>query len=392
MTSSASQRVVLICNSVVLALGVFLITIPERSHASDPDIPRLQVDAERGSIKHEIELGAAYFAGRGVPQDDKRAAYWYEKAANAGDPGAQKQIGYFYEVGIGVTRDPAKAVRWYERAVSGGLISAKVDLGVAYLVGEAVRKDPGLAEQLFRQAFAQGDGRGACFLGEMYFQGLGVQRDEAAAERWYEAGAKLHDPRAQFQLANLLWHRPNDGSNLKRVAKLMRESAAAGLVAAKHQLAIILVKNPDLAASPQEAPTLLKEAAEAGEWRSSVALGLLSRDGVGVPVDSKAAYYHYHVAALQGGDEARRVVAHDLDAISARLGPEQAAAIDREAEAFAASHRVPLQFVNKNGARWKDYPTYAVVKPEEGVYAGRVIPTQSSDYSKSQPDGILSNH
>ena len=392
MTSSASQRVVLLCNSVVLSLGLFLLTMPKRSHASDPDIPRLQVDAERGSIKQEIELGAAYFAGRGVPQDDKRAAYWYEKAANAGDPGAQKQIGYFYEVGIGVTRDPAQAVRWYQRAVSGGLISAKVDLGVAYLVGEAVRKDPGLAEQLFRQAFAQGDGRGACFLGEMYFQGLGVQRDEAAAERWYEAGAKLHDPRAQFQLANLLWHRPNDGGNLKRAAKLMRESAAGGLVAAKHQLAILLVKNPDLAASPQEAPTLLKEAAEAGEWRSSVALGLLSRDGVGVSVDSKAAYYHYRVAALQGGDEARRVVANDLDAISARLGPEQAAAIDLKAEAFAASHRVALQFVNKNGARWKDFPTYAVAKPDEGAYAGHVIPTQSSEYLKSQPNGTLSNH
>jgi TPR repeat protein len=172
----------------------------------------------------------------------------------------------------------------------------------------------------------------------------------------------------------------------------MRESAAAGLVAAKHQLAILLVKNPDLAASSQEVPTLLKEAAEAGEWRSSVALGLLSRDGLGVPVDSKTAYYHYRVAALQGGDEARRVVANDLDAISARLGPEQAAAIDSEAESFAANHHVALQFVNKDGARWKDYPTYAVVNPEGGAYAGRVIPTQSSDYVKSSPNGELSNH
>jgi TPR repeat protein len=226
----------------------------------------------------------------------------------------------------------------------------------------------------------------------MYFQGLGVQRDEAAAERWYEAGAKLHDPRAQFQLANLLWHRQSETGNLKRAAKLMRESAAAGLVAAKHQLAILLVKNPELAASPQEVPTLLKEAAEAGEWRSSVALGLLSRDGMGVPVDSKAAYYHYRVAALQGGDDALRVVARDLDAISTRLGQEQAAAIDSEAEAFAANHRVALQFVNKDGARWKEYPTYAVVNPDQGAYAGRVIPTESSDFLKSPPDGKLSTH
>ena len=33
-------------------------------------------------------------------------------------------------------------------------------------------------------------------------------------------------------------------------------------------------------------------------------LGILARDGNGVPKDSKAAYYHFRVACLQGGDEA----------------------------------------------------------------------------------------
>jgi len=365
---------------------------PPRAHASDPDIPRLQVDAERGSIKEEVELGAAYFVGRGVAQDEKLAAYWYEKAANAGDPGAQKQIGYFYQAGIGVPRDSAQAVRWFQRAVAGGLISAKVNLGVAYLLGDSVRKVPELAEQLFRQACAQGNGLAACYLGEMYIRGMGVQRDEAAGERWFEAGAKLHDPRAQFQLANLLWHRQSNGNDIKRAVKLLRESAAGGMVAAKHQLGIFLVKKPELALSPQEAPALLKEAAEAGEWRSSVALGLLSRDGMGVPVDPKAAYYHYRVAAFQGGDEAHKVVANDLNAISARLGPGQTAAIDAEAGAFFAKHHLALQFVNKDGASWKEYPTYAVVNPEEGVHAGRLLPTESSTYVTPPPDRKLSTY
>src|SRR3954471_135995 len=208
--------------------------------ASDPDIPRLQVDAERGSVKQQLELGSAYFAGRGVPQDEKRAAYWFEKAANAGDPGAQAQIGYFYEAGIGVSRDPAKAARWFERAVAGGLISAKVNLGVAYLLGEGVKQDTSMAQDLFRRAFAQGNGMAACYLGEMYSLGTGVERDEAAGERWYEAGVKLHDPRAQFQLADLLWHRQKNPEELKRAIKLLRESAAGGMVSAKHQLGVNL--------------------------------------------------------------------------------------------------------------------------------------------------------
>ena len=149
MANVIPPRVVLAVNPVALGLGLLLLAAPAAVHAADPDIPRLQAYAQRGSIKEEVELGAAYFAGRGVPQDEKQAAYWYEKAANAGDPVAQKQIGYFYEAGIGVQRDPAQAARWFERAVASGLISAKVNLGVAYLLGDGVKKDTQLAEDLF---------------------------------------------------------------------------------------------------------------------------------------------------------------------------------------------------------------------------------------------------
>jgi TPR repeat protein len=378
-------------SSVALGLALVLTALPG-ARASDPDIPRLQVDAARGSIKQQVELGAAYFAGRGVPQDEKRAAYWYEKAANAGDPGAQKQIGYFYEVGIGVRRDPAMAVRWYERAAAGGLISAKVNLGVAYLLGDGVRKDTGLAEELFRQAYKQGNGMAACYLGEMYMQGMGVTRDEGAGEHWYEAGAKLHDPRAEFQLANLLWHRQKNPDELKKAVKLLREATGAGMVPAMHQLGVILIKHPELAASAQEAPGVLKDAAEAGEWRASVALGLLSRDGLlGVAADEKTAYYHYRVAVLQGGDEALKLVAKDLDAISGRLGAEQTAAVDADAQAWYWKHHLALQFVNKDGPKWKEFPAYAVAKPDNGVHAGQLIPTDPTSGFMEAPARRLSD-
>jgi TPR repeat protein len=372
---SCFRRSALRSNSVAMGMGVILLALPALARAgSNPDIPRLEAEAKRGSVKEEVELGAAYFAGRGVAQDEKRAAYWYEKAANSGDPSSQMQIGYFYQAGIGVTRDPAKAVRWFERVAAGGVISAKVNLGIAYLLGEGVRQDLAMAQDLFRQAFAQGNGLAACNLGEMYANGRGVEPDPVAAERWYEAGAKLHDPRAEFQLANLLWRRKKDVNELKRAIKLLHESAATGLVVAKHQLGILLVKHPELASSPQEPPALLKEAAEAGEWRSSVALGLLSRDGMaGTPVDAKAAYYHYRVATLQGGAEAGKVVENDLEALSAKLGPEQTAAIDADANAWYENHHLAMVFIIKNGMKWKDFPAYGVASPDAGMFAGRLI-------------------
>lgn len=154
---------------------------------TDADIPRLEASAERGLVKSAVRLGDAYFIGRGVEKSDEKAAYWYERAANSGDPWAQNQIGYFYQTGIGVQRDPVRAAHWYERAASSGLLSARVNLGVAYLWGTGLPKDEAFAIKLFREAADKGCGLGAAYLGDVYFFGIGAERDLYAAElgtRW----------------------------------------------------------------------------------------------------------------------------------------------------------------------------------------------------------------
>src|ERR1700689_1421824 len=73
-----------------------------RAAAAATDIPPTTVTPEPRSIDQQINLAANYLAGHGVAQDPKLAAYWYEKAAGAGDPRAELQIGYLYETGFGV--------------------------------------------------------------------------------------------------------------------------------------------------------------------------------------------------------------------------------------------------------------------------------------------------
>jgi TPR repeat protein len=364
MRSAVSLGAGISIRSIATCLAPILL-ISAGVRAADHNISKLLVDAERGSIRDEVELGAAYLTGRGVPQDEKRAAYWYEKAANSGEPGAQKQIGEFFQAGIGVSRDPARAVRWYQRAVAGGLVSAKVNLGIAFLTGDGVSRDSAQAEDLFRQAFSQSNGLAACYLGDMYFHGMGVERDEASGKRWYEAGAKLHDPSAEFQLALILWHQQKNADGEKRAVQLLRQSADTGFVIAKQELGVALIKRPELAVSPREVPTLLEESSEAGEWKSSAALGQLSRDGIGMPVNFRTAYFHYRVAALQGGEETRQVIADDLGALSLKLGPEQTAAIDSEATSWFQNHHVRLQFTYRNSANSSELILYKREKPEK---------------------------
>ncbi len=72
LTVTATTLCVLVC-----APGVF---------AGDEKIPQIQHAAEKGKLPQEVKLADSYFVGRGVPQNLKMAAYWYEKAAEHGDP------------------------------------------------------------------------------------------------------------------------------------------------------------------------------------------------------------------------------------------------------------------------------------------------------------------
>src|ERR1700733_1580354 len=195
---------------IVALLGVLVALLyASLVKAAEPDIPLTKNTPEPASIQQQIELAAAYFTGRGVKQDEKLAAYWYERAAAAGDPEAQKQIGYFYQIGMGVPQDSARAVHWYQLAAAGGLLSAKVNLGVAYVWGVGVPRNVELGIELFREAAEKGNGLGACYLGDVYLSGMNGPVDKAAAQQWYEKGAKLHEPRAEFDLASILQKREN---------------------------------------------------------------------------------------------------------------------------------------------------------------------------------------
>jgi len=384
MTGYRSVRAVSSVPLVIVTSMLIGIVQPRSASAINPDIPRIQAGAERGSIQQQIELAAAYLAGRGVPLDEKQAAFWYEKAANAGDPGAQQQIGYFYQAGIGVERDPTRAAQWFERAIAGGLISAKVNLGVAYVWGLGVRADPVFAARLFREAAQKGSGTGAYYLGLMYFFGQGMPKDRSEARRWFELGAKLHSLPAEFDLALMLSKEPDAGSR-DRGFRLLRESAAGGVVAAKHQLGLEILHKPDLARTPNEAVVLFEEAASDGFWKSSLVLGILSRDGREMAKDCKAAYYHFRIAALQGGERAATLAANDLRALSLDLGQAQIQAIDQKAAAWAQKHSRPLEFVNLQGENASMFPAYALLYPPKDMHAGALVGSSDADSPDDMP-------
>lgn len=363
--------------AIALALGGQLALVPAVVAAATvrPDVPSPGAVPAPRSVHGQIKLAGDYFAGRGVAQDLRRAAFWYEKAAGAGDPLAELQIGYFYQAGIGVPKDAVRAAHWYQIAAADGLVDAKVSLALAYLWGTGVEKNQELAVHLFHEAAGEGSGLAACYLGEMYDLGTGVPQDKAAAEQWYVKGAKLHNAKAEFNLGSLLFTGKAREHDLAKAANLLRESAASGYVPAMHLLGVLLVRNPDRARSPQEAVALLNHAASAGVWQSAMFLGLLARDGNGVTADKAAAYYHLRTAVLQGGERAENLLDPDLRMLAAKLDPAQVSALDQQASKWHQDHQVVLEFTGSERDNRIGFPSSALAVPEKGAHAGQIIPT-----------------
>ena len=364
---------------LLLAPALWAVGPPPADPGPTSELSRVRALAEKGSIRDEIVLAGDYFTGSGVERDPKMAAYWYEKAAGNGSPEAQNQIGYFYQAGIGVTRDSKRAFHWYQLASSNGLARAKVNLAIAYLHGSGVQKNDDMALRLFTQAFQQGNGTAATYLGLLYYLGIAVNVDKVAAEKWFEAGLKLHDPLAAYNLGSLYSVYADHPHDLPKAAELLRVATDAGYVPAMHSLGLMLVNHPEVKqTTPEQALNLLETAANAGSWKSSVVLGILAREGRGVPMDKDAAYRHFRIAVLQGGKGAELMIKRDLDALEGTIGPERCQAANSAANTWFEHHSIALAYVYKDGATKHDFPSAAMAIAPDGSTAGQLLPLSSS--------------
>ena len=80
-----------------------------RNHATALNFLRAQ--AEQGDAEALFKLGAIYFSGDGVLQDDAGAVKWYRMAAEQGHAEAQADLGFMLENGLGVPQDDAEAMK-----------------------------------------------------------------------------------------------------------------------------------------------------------------------------------------------------------------------------------------------------------------------------------------
>jgi TPR repeat protein len=103
-------------------------------------------------------------------------------------------------------------------------------------------------------------------------------------------------------------------------------------------------------------------------------LGVLAREGDGVPLDPAAAYYHFQIAILQGGEPAKHLLGNDVIDLSSKLKAEQTRELTSNANTWFRGRQAALVFVLKDGKNWKQFHACGRTAQDEGVHAGQLLP------------------
>ena len=115
----------------------------------------------------QYQVGVMYHKGEGRPQDYKRAADHFRKAAEKGFSPAKYMIGCMYLGGDGVEQSYTEGIKWITEAAREGLVDAQV------------------------------------MLGQLYDEGVGMSRNLKEAAKWYSMAAKQGNRVAEKRLIEI---------------------------------------------------------------------------------------------------------------------------------------------------------------------------------------------
>jgi len=163
--------------------------------------------ARAGNVAAETLLGRIYTHSRQhygfeapPPFPDAEAAlYWFGKAADSGDGRAALEAGMLYEMGMGAPQDDARAAQWYQRAVTLGEGGGKDHL--KRLASRPARI--AAFEARYKAKAEAGDGAALFAMSNAYLEGDPYAPDDAAAAAWLTRSAEAGYVPAQSRLGLL---------------------------------------------------------------------------------------------------------------------------------------------------------------------------------------------
>lgn len=175
--------------------------------AIDADIQELEAAADAGEVSAQITLAVAYEHGlSNCKEDQKKATYWFNKAADNGVVSAQHEMGVRYFIGKGVRQNELEAIKFFKLAAEQNSSECQLNLGRIYCLGYGVPVDLRLGLSWLARAAVNKQPESMRLLAGYYRSGcLHLKQNLATAFSWYKKAAELGDAYSQYNLA-VMYH------------------------------------------------------------------------------------------------------------------------------------------------------------------------------------------
>lgn len=285
---------------------------------------QVQVAAEAGICEAMLDLAGRFETGDGVVANLADAAYWYQKAADAGsavacrklaallmmDQGSARLTGRsaalarLYPHGAALRRDPARARALARRAAEAGDTEAQATLGFLIAGGIGGPADPCEAALWYREAAAKGHAKASVGLGTLLASGQVGPADHKAARRWFAAAADLGNGVAHLSIGLQYLYGLGETVDPAAARAHFDKAVAAGNIQALRYLGIMAAEGHGRPPSVEEADGHFRRAAARGDLDAMVRLGDLYAAGTDAgDFDRASAWYR---RAANAGHRAAR--------------------------------------------------------------------------------------
>lgn len=190
------RRVIRLSNpQATVALGLVYSKLPYQINAIAEAQPvRMRREKTPGSSPETLfRTGMQYERGKGVVQNDRKAAEFFRAAADQGFVPAQAKLGYCCLFGVGVPINLNQGFELSMLAAKQGNVEGMNNVGYCYMHGKGVQKNTGRAIEYYRKAADLGYSVAQWNLGLCYEKGDGVPKDVNTAISYYRKAADQGD-------------------------------------------------------------------------------------------------------------------------------------------------------------------------------------------------------
>lgn len=263
-------------------------------------------EAEKGDLKAQVALGK--FFSTNEKKEDRKALYWYGKAAEQGDKNAlhwlenkvsdddeiSLKLGQIYENRTGEAEDFERAIRYYRISAINGNLEAKYRSAIL-MIKLGKEKSEWLDMYVIETA-EKGYAQSQYALGQKYYNNLKFKD----AKFWFEKASEKGYAPAQFMLGFIYDFSKGVDRNFSQALKLYEMAAHQGYACAQLCLGNIYYYYDDIKNNYRIASEWYAKAAQQGLCQAINNLGYLYENGYGVDKNIQQAVNYYDKSISMG--------------------------------------------------------------------------------------------